>query len=149
MSAANPHRIYVASSWRNVMQPNIVTALRADGHQVYDFKNPGNGINGFTWAEIGLDPMTCTAMEYREAITTHPRAAQGFVADFRAMEWADTCVLVLPSGRSAHVEAGFMAGRGKRTLVLTRDGEEPELMYLCFQNICTSVQELRVRLANS
>ncbi len=87
---------------------------------VYDFKHPFNGIKGFAWGDIGLNPATCSAKEYRDAVTTHPRAAQGFVADFRAMEWADVCVLVLPSGRSAHTEAGFMAGRGKRTLVLTQ-----------------------------
>lgn len=149
MSIYNPHRIYVASSWRNTIQPEVVGHLRADGHQVYDFKNPFNGIKGFAWTDIGLDPKTCTAKEYREAITTHPRAAQGFVSDLRAMEWADICVLVLPSGRSAHTEAGFMAGRGKRTLVLTRDGEDPELMYLCFQDICISLQELRTKLAHT
>lgn len=147
MSAANPHRIYVASSWRNDYQQGVVTALRADGHQVYDFKNPPNGIKGFAWSDIGLDPKDCKAWEYRDAVTTHPRAAQGFISDFRGMEWADTCVLVLPSGRSAHTEAGFMAGRGKRTLVLTRDGEDPELMYLCFQDICISLNELRYKLS--
>lgn len=149
MIAVNPHRIYVASSWRNTFQPEVVAALRADGHLVYDFKNPPNGIKGFSWSDIGLDPENRSAFKYRDAITTHPRAAQGFLSDFRAMEWADVCVLVLPAGRSAHTEAGFMAGRGKRTLVLTRDGEEPELMYLCFQHICINLGELRTQLANT
>jgi nucleoside 2-deoxyribosyltransferase len=44
------------------------------------------------------------------------------------MEWADACVLVLPCGRSAHLEAGWFAGKGKPVFVLTFDGEEPELM---------------------
>ena len=33
-------RIYVASSWRNKYFPEVVDALRAAGHQVYDFRNP-------------------------------------------------------------------------------------------------------------
>ena len=33
-------RIYVASSWRNVYYPEVVTRLREAGHEVYDFRNP-------------------------------------------------------------------------------------------------------------
>jgi hypothetical protein len=35
-------KIYVASSWRNAEQPEIVGLLRDLGHEVYDFKNPPN-----------------------------------------------------------------------------------------------------------
>lgn len=133
-------RIYVASSWRNPYQPEIVRTLRNHGHLVYDFRNPPHS-TGFSWSEIGLEP-GCTAKEYRRALLTHPRAAQGFNADFAAMRQADTCVLVLPSGRSAHLELGWMAGAGKRTVILTRDGEEPELMALLADKICVDVAEL-------
>lgn len=134
-------RIYVASSWRNQYQPGIVAGLRECGHEVYDFRNPPHS-TGFSWPDIGLDPATCTAAEYRHALRTHPRAAQGFMADFSAMRWADVCVLVLPCGRSAHLELGWMAGAGKRTIILTRDGEEPELMALLADRICISVSEV-------
>ena len=33
-------RIYVASSWRNLYQPTVVTALRQEGYEVYDFRYP-------------------------------------------------------------------------------------------------------------
>ena len=33
-------KIYVASSWRNVFQQDVVAILRDLGHEVYDFKNP-------------------------------------------------------------------------------------------------------------
>ena len=45
-------RIYVASSWRNTLQPGVVAALRGDGHEVYDFRNPAPGVKGFAWSEI-------------------------------------------------------------------------------------------------
>lgn len=138
-------RIYVASSWRNTVQPAIVEALRSDGHQVYDFRNPPYNA-GFGWKEIDPHWQSWTAEQYREHLLTHPRAAQGYMSDFRAMEWADTCVLVLPCGRSAHLEAGWFAGRGKRLLILTRDGEEPELMALMANMICVSYSELRAAL---
>ncbi len=33
-------KIYVASSWRNERQPAIIERLRAEGHNVYDFRKP-------------------------------------------------------------------------------------------------------------
>ena len=36
-------KIYVASSWRNVFQQDVVDILRDLGHEVYDFKNPPHG----------------------------------------------------------------------------------------------------------
>jgi len=59
----------------------------------------------------------------------HPRALEGFAADFAAMEQADTFVLVLPCGKSAHLELGWAVGAGKRTAILLEDPVEPELMY--------------------
>ncbi len=130
-------RIYVASSWRNRYQPMVVELLKNYGHHVYDFKNPPNA-SGFSWDELDPEWQKWTAKEYIKTLTTHPRAAQGYMSDFRAMEWADTCVLVLPSGRSAHLEGGWFSGRGKRLIIFTQDGEEPELMALMANNIVCS-----------
>jgi hypothetical protein len=33
-------KIYLASSWRNERQPELVRILREAGHEVYDFRNP-------------------------------------------------------------------------------------------------------------
>lgn len=139
-------RIYVASSWRNNIQPAVVRHLRKEGHAVYDFKAPP-GRTGFSWKQVGLDNDKPPFGDYMAALA-NPIAAAGYLSDMRAMEWADTCVLVLPCGRSAHLEAGWFAGRGKRLMILTKDGEEPELMAL-MANLITNdlnaiVQELRV-----
>lgn len=83
-----------------------------------------------------------TAKEYVYILNNNPRCAQGFMSDIHAMQWADTCVMLLPSGRSAHLELGWMAGRGKRTIIYTRDGEEPELMALMADHIVTDDEEL-------
>lgn len=141
-----PSRIYVASSWRNQVQPSVVYHLRAAGHEVYDFRNPPNGDRGFSWAEIDEHWQFWRAKDYRKALK-HPAAIRGFNNDFNGMLWADTCVLLLPSGRSAHLEAGYMAGQGKRVIVLTGDGEEPELMALLCTHICVSFDELLTVLA--
>jgi hypothetical protein len=68
-------RIYVASSWRNADQPVIVDELRLAGHQVYDFRNPPNGVKGFAWKELDGGWQNWTAEQYRTILTTHPVAA--------------------------------------------------------------------------
>jgi hypothetical protein len=89
-------KLYVASSWRNARQPEVVARLREAGHEVYDFRNPAPGNTGF-------------------------------------MKWADAFVLVHPSGRSAHLEAGWAAGAGKPVVCLLEQGGEPELMVKLFE----------------
>jgi hypothetical protein len=126
-------RIYVASSWRNETQPAVVEHLRKCGHEVYDFRHPIAGNDGFSWKQVGLErddqgKSTLAALKKAHA---HPTAVAGFKLDFDAMKWADACVLVLPCGNSAHLEAGWMCGDGKRVFVYA-DGArkiEPELMY--------------------
>lgn len=62
-------------------------------------------------------------------VLEHPIAWAGFTKDFEAMQKADTFVLILPCGRSAHLELGWAVGAGKRTAVLLDDPVTPELMY--------------------
>lgn len=121
-------RIYVASSWRNVVQPGVVVALRRCGHEVYDFRNPAPGANGFSWSEIDPDWQAWTAEQYRDALK-HPVAKRGYTFDIEALNACDACVLVLPSGRSASWELGYAMGQGKAGYVLQIDKVEPELMY--------------------
>ena len=41
-------KIYVASSWRNPYFEQVVKRLREQRYEVYDFRNPPHGGNGFT-----------------------------------------------------------------------------------------------------
>lgn len=120
--------IYVASSWRNLLQPLIVSMLRSCGHEVYDFKNPAPGNHGFSWSVIDPNWQNWTPSEYRDALE-HPIAAAGFDLDMEALRSCDACVLVLPSGRSASFEFGWAIGNGKRGAVVMFDKCDPELMY--------------------
>jgi len=119
-------KIYAASSWRNNYQQGVVAELRLWGHEVYDFKNPPARA-GFGWEEIHTDWQKWTTDEYLMALE-HPLAEAGFRSDFDAMEWADACVLILPCGRSAHLELGWFAGKGKPTAIYSPEPMEPELM---------------------
>ena len=134
-------KIYVASSWRNVYYPDVVAKLREAGHDVYDFRNPPSGDPGFKWGNVNPRFMEWSPEEYRDHLM-HPKAVKQFKNDIEAMEACDTCVLVLPCGRSAHTEAGWFAGRGKLTIAYIPEKQEPELMYKLFNKVCCSIDEL-------
>ena len=134
-------KIYVASSWRNTIQPEVVAQLELYGHKVYDFRNPSDDNHGFHWSQI--DPLWqhWTSKQYVKALK-HEIAEEGFKFDFDAMKWADCCVMVLPCGRSAHTEAGWMKGAGKKVYVYQPVRQEPELMYKIYDGVLTNEIEL-------
>lgn len=134
-------RIYVASSWRNEVQPMVVATLRGLGHDVYDFKNPSGGLDGFAWSDVDEDWQNWDVISYVRALH-HPAAETGFANDYKAMQWADAFVLVMPSGRSAHLEAGWAIGQGKPTCILLADEQEPELMYKLATSIVVDMNQL-------
>lgn len=134
-------RVYVASSWRNDWQPDIVRRLRQDHHSVYDFRNPEPGNTGFAWSSIDPDWQQWTWEQYREALR-HPVAAEGFRLDMEALTGADATVLVMPCGRSAHLELGYAVGAGQHTAIILGDEQEPELMYLMADLVTGSPEQV-------
>jgi hypothetical protein len=127
------------------MQPMIISVLNAANIPNYDFRNPP-GHPGFSWTDVmptfDINRQSVDQDEYLEGLK-HPVAEAGFRSDFDAMERADTFVLVLPCGRSAHLELGWAIGAGKRTAILL-DGPQvtPELMYKMVDFIATDAFEL-------
>lgn len=120
--------VYVASSWRNAHQQAVVEFLRVYGFEVYDFKNPRPGDNGFHWSEIDKDWKLWTPGAFIKGLS-HPIAEKGFDSDMTALRSCNACVLVLPCGRSAHLELGWAVGAGKKTAIYAPELPEPELMY--------------------
>lgn len=132
--------VYVASSWRNEIQPAVVTRLRAAGFEVYDFRNPP-GKSGFSWAEIDPDWQTWSVSKYIQALE-HPRAREGFAEDMHHLSRADATVCVLPSGRSAHLELGYAVAARQFTAVLLEPESEPELMYAACDFLTSDLETL-------
>lgn len=136
-------RLYVASSWRCEAYAAVLNALRKDGHACYDFRNPWPGNIGFKWSEAfgREDWQKATPDEFAGALQ-QPIAQRGFRSDFEAMHWAEGCVLVLPCGRSAHLEAGWFCGQGKPCWIYAQEPTEPELMYLMAKFVTGDHQSL-------
>lgn len=123
-----PKRVYTASSWRNPRYPDVVKAIRGAGFDVYDFQNPWDEGAAFNWSQIAENWEKWTMDEFIVALS-HPIAKRGFGSDLAGMTWADVGVLILPCGRSAHMEAGYMIGKGKPVHILLEEGGRPELTY--------------------
>jgi nucleoside 2-deoxyribosyltransferase len=139
-------KVYLASSWRNARQPAVLAALRKAGHKVYDFRKPSPVHDGFSWRSIDPQWEYWTPTEYRDALKHHV-AEVGFSLDMEALRECDVCVLLMPCGRSAHLELGWAAGAGKLTYALIEEQCEPELMYSMLDRICLSIDELIGTLA--
>lgn len=155
-------KIYLASSWRNTRYPAVLAALRAAGHDVYDFRAD----TGFGWRDV--DPLwqAWSPAEFRDALET-PLARRGFASDMAALQGAAATVLVIPCGRSAHLELGYAVGAGQKTAILLdqdrydawkRDAyerkalyapDEPELMYKMAGRACLTVEEVLAYLASA
>lgn len=149
MNPQKPSYVYVASSWRNRFHVEVVAALRSSGISCYDFKHDEGA--QFKWSEVGVISGGETYDKYRRGLL-HPRAEAGFSSDFNAMKRASHCVLVLPCGRSAHLEAGWMIGQGKPTAILMEPDHydevsevvlyTPELMYKMADYITDNLLDL-------
>lgn len=134
-------KIYLASSWKNQEQPRILHFLRAMGHEVYDFRNPmdmsaGQQMpKGFAWSDVDPDYQNWTVDYYTRVLDQDPVIKQGFANDYNGMVWADCCVLLLPAGPSAHLEAGWFMGQKKPVHIYFSETEkfDKDLMYLLAQ----------------
>jgi hypothetical protein len=130
-------KVYVASSWRNMHQPNVVIRLREEGHIVYDFKDS----KGFRWSEVDDDWLNWPSdvTKYMKGLN-HPRAIEGFKRDMDHLRECDACVYVMPCGVSASIELGWACGAGKRTIVYVPELREPDLMVKTAELVTTSLE---------
>jgi hypothetical protein len=138
--------VYVASSWKNEMMVKAtVYAIRAAGFECYDFTDEA----GFGWQEVDPEWEHGTAnceipLDRYLKMIGHERAQEGFKRDMEALDRATHLVLVLPCGKSAHLEMGYAIGAGKRVAILSPGDAplQPELMYLAAGTIVGSHVDL-------
>ncbi len=139
-------KLYVATSWRNSHFDGLVMELTRSGYEVWNWRKPPTGGNGFGGQDVGMADYQhgdkVAIPTYRNMLR-QPAAQAGFASDLAGMNWADVGVLLLPSGRSAHLEAGWMAGRGKTVHYLCYETVEPDLMILALNGkICETTDQL-------
>ena len=135
-------KIYIASSWKNEKECiTLANLLRLDGHEVDCFcdKNSGRLFNFNDLPDItGRNGIT---------ILDEPIVQKAFTEDKKWIDWAEAVVLLLPCGKSAHLEAGYAKGRNKQLFIL---GEFPkgefDVMYGFADGLFRSSEFLRYKL---
>lgn len=131
-------KIYVASSWRNEKHGEVCKRLKEEKYEVYDFKNDSS----FHWNEFDLACSFWTPERFIENLNKD-KACKGFKPDWDAMQKCDIGILLLPCGKSAHLEAGYFVGAKKPLyILLDYTNNTPELMYKMATGIFTSLDTL-------
>ena len=129
-------KIYLASSWKNPFYEDVRNFLELQGHNVYDFKNPEYAFN---WREFSI----FSPNDYI-GVLQHERCQRAFRHDMEALRSCNVCILLLPCGKSAHMEAGWARGAGKFTAVYIGAREiDPDLMHLMADAFVTNLRELK------
>lgn len=134
--------IYLIGSLRNEKVPDLANKLRRDGFEVFD-----------DWFAAGPEAddhwqayETQRGRSYSEALKGHA-AGNVFAFDRRHIERADVGVLLLPAGKSGHLELGFMIGRGKPGFILyDKTPERYDVMYQFASGVFVNYDDLVMAL---
>lgn len=132
-------RIYLIGSLRNKDIPSLGNLLRAQGHEVFD-----------EWFGAGPHADDHWQEYETERGRNYPEALAGYAAnniyqfDLRHIRTADIAILMLPAGKSGHLEFGYMMGQGKPGFIYFSEGlpERWDVMYLFATAVCFSLDKL-------
>lgn len=120
-----PKSIYVVGSLRNRKIPKFANDLRALGFEAFDdWFSPGFEADEF-WRkyEIGR------GHNYKQALEGWA-GKHIFEFDKHHIDRCDMGILVMPAGRSGHLEAGYMLGCGKKVYILfDKEPKRYDVMY--------------------
>jgi nucleoside 2-deoxyribosyltransferase len=130
--------VYIIGSLRNQEVPVLAEYLRARNFDAFD-----------SWYSAG--PRADDHWQEHEEFMGHDfvQALDGYAArnvfafDKRNLDRCDAAVLVLPAGKSGHLELGYFIGTGKPGFILL-DGEPDrfDVMYRFATQVCRDTDEL-------
>lgn len=130
-------KLYLIGSLRNPEIPKIANKLREAGFEVFD-----------DWYAAGEKADDAWRDYEKQRGRTFPEALSGLAAqhvfsfDRKHLEAADIGVLVLPAGKSGHIEMGWLVGRGRSCYVLLDNLDRWDVMYMFASGVFVTVEEL-------
>jgi hypothetical protein len=134
--------IYLIGSLRNPAVPRIGQRLRMDGHHVFDAWFSAGERADDSWKEYEQQQ----GHSYIEALQGIA-ACHIFEFDLAHLQACDTGVLVLPAGKSGHLELGYLLGRGTPGYVLLDPSVDRwDVMYKFATGVCATVEQLSEQL---
>jgi hypothetical protein len=129
--------LYVIGSLRNKRVPFIAQGLRSSNLEVFDDWYAAGPEADDYWKEYEQG----RGRTYTEALAGRA-ATNVFRFDKANLDRCDAALLVLPAGRSGHLELGYVAGTGKPTFILLDDPDRWDVMYRFATRVCASLEEL-------
>lgn len=129
--------VYVIGSLRNPIIPDIGNRLRSIGWDVFDDWHAAGPHADDEWKRYEEE----RGNTYREALKGYA-AKHVFEFDLFHLDRCDAALLVLPAGKSGHLELGYMVGSGKRTGVVLDTPERWDVMYQFANQVFFSVDEM-------
>ncbi len=132
-------KIYLIGSLRNPEVRAVAWRLRDAGHEVFDDWHAAGPQADDIWQAYEEE----RGRSYKEALNA-PFARNAFALDVRHIEEADAVIMLMPCGKSGHLELGFALGREKLGYILFPDGEPErwDLMYNFADGIFFDVRAL-------
>ncbi|MEX2227594.1 MAG: hypothetical protein WEB52_14220 [Dehalococcoidia bacterium] len=139
---------FVASRYRNKQAVlDLVSRIRARGKSAYCFFESDEAQFGVVTPDE--DPEAI--MQKFESLIgwrDDPKVIAIFEADMKALRDSAAIILLLPAGKSAHIEAGVGYGLGKK-LILIGEQHETESLYLIFSEAYASVEEFVASMSDN
>jgi nucleoside 2-deoxyribosyltransferase len=134
-------KVYLIGSLRNPQIPLLAEHIRADKHpadEVFDDWYAAGPEADDKWMEYEKS----RGHTFIQALDGHA-ATHVYEFDKKHLDSCDVAVMVMPAGKSAHLELGYCAGKGKRTIILM-DGEPErfDVMYNFADHVVTSWKDL-------
>lgn len=131
-------KIYLIGSLRNPDIQELAERLREDGHEVFDDWYAAGEKADDAWQAYEQT----RGHGYLEAINS-VHAVAAFDVDKTWLDWCDTAILIMPAGKSCHLELGYIIGQGKPGYILMpKEPERYDLMY----RFATGVYHARTNL---
>lgn len=119
-----PRQIYVIGSLRNPKIPEIGNSIRAAGFRVFDDWHAAGPTADDEWKRYEAE----RGHTYVEALKGEA-AQHVFQFDANHLRASHGALLVLPAGKSGHLELGYMVGLGRPTWILLDDPDRWDVMY--------------------
>ncbi len=136
------YQYFIASRWRNKdLVLDLTQKIRNKGKIVYCFIE-GDG-NNYDLKDLKGEKTPDEFMKQFESIpdwVNNPKVKDVFEVDMNALKDSETLILLLPSGKSAHMEAGVAYGLGKKCIVVG-ELKETESLYFIFSEFYNSIDD--------
>lgn len=136
-NAPVPTVVYLIGSLRNSEIPRIANELRKTGLEVFDDWFAAGPEADDKWREYEQ----LRGHSYSEALRGYA-AHHVFAFDKEHLHRASVAVLVLPAGRSGHLELGYILGQGKKGYILIDNPERWDVMYQFADGVYDKMEDL-------